>query len=248
MSNAATVIAVVGASGGLGASTLSLAVGRRLAATGSRSVVVDLALGAGGLDVTAGIEHLTGRRWADLAGVRGRVPPGPLLEALPAEGGCRVLSAGGPGPVMVSPGAVRDVLETLTTAGVPVALDVPAHSPLRADAVARATTVVVLTGLTTRALADVDALVEALVETVDDLPHAPDLRVVTRGAPPSAAVLDDIEAHLGVGHLAHLADDPGVCRDAERGLWPATSRDAVRRCADLVVAAARAPAAVGRAS
>ncbi|PKW26515.1 hypothetical protein [Phycicoccus duodecadis] len=248
MSNAATVIAVVGASGGLGASTLSLAVGRRLAVTGPPSVVVDLALGGGGLDVTAGIEHVAGRRWADLAGVRGAVPAGPLLEVLPGDGGCRVLSAGGPGPAVVPPGAVRDVLDTVGTAGVPVVLDVPAHSPHRANAVTRATTVVVLTGLTTRALADVDAAVEALVGLVEELPQAPDLRIVTRGPAPSAAVLDDIEAHLGVGHLAHLGDDPGVPRDAERGLWPATSRDTVRRCADLVVAAARVPGAVGRAS
>ena len=46
------VIAVVGASGGLGASTLTLAIARRLAATGPDAVVVDLDLTRGGLEVT----------------------------------------------------------------------------------------------------------------------------------------------------------------------------------------------------
>ena len=82
------VTAVVGASGGLGASTLALAVGRRLAATGPPSVVVDLDLLRGGLEVTAGIEHLPGRRWDDLRHVRGRVPPArPCCRCCPPRRG-----------------------------------------------------------------------------------------------------------------------------------------------------------------
>src|SRR6478736_5169155 len=100
------VTAVVGASGGLGASTLALAVGRRLAATGPPSVVVDLDLLRGGLEVTAGVEHLPGRRWDDLRHALGRVPPEALLPLLPAEEGCAVLSArGGPRPAPGQPGA-----------------------------------------------------------------------------------------------------------------------------------------------
>lgn len=235
MSTPRTVIAVLGSSGGLGSSTLALAVGRRLAGGAGRSVVVDLALGGGGLDVTAGIEHLPGLRWDDLRGVRGAMPPGPLLEGLPGESGCRVLSAGGPGRGGVPDTAVQDVIATLVGAGQPLVLDLPAHCPHRAALVRSATTVIVLAGLSTRALADVDACVDGLVDLLEDAPAAPDLRVVTRGAKPAASVLDDIEAHLGLGHLAHLADDDGVRRDAERGLWPGTSRDAVRRCAELVV-------------
>ena len=107
------VTAVIGASGGLGASTLALAVGRRLAATGPPAVVVDLDLLRGGLEVTAGIEHLPGRRWDDLRHVRGRVPPEALLPVLPGEEGCAVLSARGGAPPGVPEVAARDVVAAL---------------------------------------------------------------------------------------------------------------------------------------
>ncbi len=60
---------------------------------------------------------------------------------------------------------------------------------------------------------------------------------MTRGGRAGAEVLDDVAVHLGLRHLHHLRDDDGVARDAERGLFPGVARDAVRRCADDVVAA-----------
>lgn len=240
------IVAVVGASGGLGASTLALAVGRRLATTGSAATVVDLDLTRGGLDVTAGVEHLTGRRWRSLAEVRGPVPPPLLLPALPAEDGCRLLSAGSP-QAEVPTGAVADVLDSLLEAGDPVVLDLPGPSALLPGVLAHAPLVVVLTGLRTRALADCDALVDRL--TADEQAAAPpDLRLVTRGPRPSAGLLDDVVAHLGVTHLHHLPDDPHVARQAERGVWPGSGSDAVRRCADRVVEVALAGAARAQAS
>ena len=65
----------------------------------------------------------------------------------------------------------------------------------------------------------------------------PDLRLVTRGGRARAEVLDDVVAHLGLAHLHHLLDDVRVPRDAERGVFPGVARDAVRRCADVVVGA-----------
>ncbi|MGJ6979745.1 hypothetical protein ACSDQ9_04320 [Aestuariimicrobium soli] len=224
-----------------------VAVARRWAATGSASVVVDLDLGSGGLDVTAGVEHLVGRRWSDLAELRGAVPVGTLTGSLPHEHGCHVLSAGGPGPPDVPAAAVQDGRAALTGSVHPVVLDVPRSSPYLATALTSATTVVVLAGLTTRALADADALVERLVDAVESVEHPVDLRLVTRGPRPGAAVLDDVEAHLGVAHLHHLLDDPAVGRTAERCLWPGSGRDAVRRCADVVLEAMLARS-VGRAS
>ncbi|HSO66113.1 MAG TPA: pilus assembly protein FlpE, partial [Ornithinibacter sp.] len=147
-------LAVVGASGGLGASTLALAVGRRLAATGPPAVVVDLDLARGGLEVTAGVEHLPGRRWDDLRGVRGRVPPDALLSSLPGEAGCAVLSARGGSALEVPERAVLDVLESLAAAPVRVVLDVPATSPALAPALTGPSLVLVVLGLRARALAD----------------------------------------------------------------------------------------------
>ncbi|WP_240917769.1 hypothetical protein [Phycicoccus sp. HDW14] len=235
MSTTSCVLAVVGASGGLGASTLALAVGRRLAVDGPPATVVDLDLTGGGLDVTAGVEHLAGRRWAALASVRGAVPPDLVLGSLPTEAGCRLLSAGGSPPTDVPDAAVADVLDSLVGAGGPVVLDVPAASTLLPLVLRHAPLVVLVTGLRTRALADADALVDRLTSRAEGGPAPPDLRLVTRGPRPTAGVLDDVVAHLGVAHLHHVPDDPRVPRDAERGAWPGSADDAVRRCADRVV-------------
>lgn len=231
------VTAVVGASGGLGASTLALAVGRRLAATGPASVVVDLDLLGGGLEVTAGTEHLPGRRWDDLRHVRGRVPVEALLPVLPAEEGCAVLSARGGAPPGVPEVAARDVVAALAGGRSRVVLDLPIGSPVLPDVLAAGALVVVLVGLRTRALADADAAVSHLLDGPRAPAVPPDLRLVTRGGRAGDDIVDEVVAHLGVGHLHHLPDDPRVPRDAERGLFPGTGRDAVRRCADAVVAA-----------
>lgn len=239
-------VAVVGASGGLGASTLALAVGRRLAATGPPAAVVDLDLTRGGLEVTAGVEHLPGRRWDDLRGVRGRVPPDLLIPSLPVEAGCCVLSARGGRAAGVPDRAVLDVLDSLADASVRVVLDVPATSPLLLEVLRREPLVVVVLGLRARALADADACVERLLDLTGERGgergadgagggRGPDLFLVTRGGRARAEVLDDVVGHLGVTHLHHLLDDSQVPRDAERGVFPGVSRDAVRRCADVVV-------------
>lgn len=237
MSPAAAIVAVVGASGGLGASTLALAVGRRLAATGPASVVVDLDLLRGGLEVTAGVEHLPGRRWDDLRHVRGRVAPEGLLPVLPHEDGCHVLSARGGAPPDLPGAAVRDVLTSLAGGPARLVLDLPASSPALEHVLALDPLVVLVTALRTRALADADAAVSRFLGSGPAPSGGPDVRVVTRGRRPPEEVVDDVVAHLGVGHLHHLADDARVPRDAERGLFPGVARDAVRRCADVVVGA-----------
>ena len=285
------LVAVVGASGGLGASTLALAVGRRLAATGPPAVVVDLDLDRGGLEVSAGIEHLPGRRWDDLRAVRGRVPPDLLGPSFPGEGGCQVLSARGGASPEVPERAVLDVLDALAQGPARVVLDLPATSPLLGRVLRPGALVLVVLGLRARALADADALVDRLtdgsswpgvgasgssaasvrsgtsagsgasavssasaasagldtaaasagfdtsVASGTSVADSADLRLVTRGARPGPDVLDDVVAHLGVAHLHHLLDDVRVPRAAERGVFPGVIRDAVRRCADVVVEA-----------
>ena len=237
MSSSPFLTAVVGASGGLGASTLALAVGRRLAATGPPAVVVDLDLLRGGLEVTAGVEHLPGRRWDDLRHVRGRVPPEALVSVLPGDEGCAVLSARGGAPPGVPDTAARDVVASLAEGSARVVLDLPLSSPLLAEVLTPGALVLLVVGLRTRALADADATVSRLLDAPGAPDAALDLRIVTRGGRAGSDVVDEVVAHLGVAHLHHLPDDPHVPRDAERGLFPGTGRDAVRRCADAVVAA-----------
>ena len=122
----------------------------------------------------------------------------------------------------------------------------PVSSALLPVLLVRGPLVVVLVSLTTRGLADADAVVQRLHDAPDDpgvdrdpdvaYPRRPDLRLVTRGGRGGAAVVDDVVAHLGVPHVAHLRHDAAVARDVERGLFPGTNRNAVRRCADAVAA------------
>jgi hypothetical protein len=233
--SSAFVIVVAGASGGLGTSTLALAVARRLAAAGPSTLVVDLDVGGGGLDVTAGIEHLPGRRWPALADVRGPVDPSELVASLPHEDGCRVLSAGGPSRRRVPQRAVHDVIGSLVEVPGTIVVDAGRRTPPRPVLATTQLLVLLVVALHTRGLADADARLEGLLEATDAAGATPELRLVTRGAQPGNEVLDDVVAHLGITPLGHVADDPRVPRDAERGLWPGGGRDAVRRAADTVV-------------
>jgi hypothetical protein len=232
-----STVLVAAASGGLGASTLALAVGRRLAATGPPAVVVDLDLERGGLEVTAGVEHLPGRRWDELHDVRGRVPPDLLLASLPVDEGCHVLSMRGGASSRPPNGAVLDVLGALRVSGARVVLDVPVASPAMPTLLSAATLLVVLVSLSTRGLADADAAVHRLIDASDARRPDLDVRLVTRGKRAGSEVVDDVVAHLGVPHLHHLPDERAVARDAERGVFPGTRRDVLRRCADVVAAA-----------
>ena len=91
------VVGVLGASGGLGASTLAVALAVRAGGRYGVAVAVDGDPARGGLDVTACLEHEAGLRWADLDRPRGRggrsgpaaQPAGRAQRPLPRGGGRR---------------------------------------------------------------------------------------------------------------------------------------------------------------
>lgn len=217
------LVIVLGASGGLGASTWSAALARRLSLHLGTCLLVDGDLRGGGLDVTCGIEHVPGLRWPDLARLRGRTPCERLLAALP-HGEVPVLSAGGDGS-SVAPAVVADVLASVR-GSVPVVLDLPARSPMEADLLAEAAAVHVMTGMSARQLADAAVTLSALGSSHPGL--------VTRSDGAVPPDLDEVLGELGVVHLAHVRTDPRVRRDGERGEWPGgrgSLRDTVDRVA-----------------
>jgi MinD-like ATPase involved in chromosome partitioning or flagellar assembly len=89
-----TLLVVVGASGGVGASVLATAVAVRAARAGVDVVLVDGCPLSGGLDVVLGAEQESGIRWADLRGLVGSADARALLARLPSVDGVRVLSFG----------------------------------------------------------------------------------------------------------------------------------------------------------
>lgn len=123
----ARVVAVVGARGGVGTSTLAALVARRLAADGRRVVLADLDAAGGGVEVLLGTEAVGGLRWADVAAARDPLGPGDLRGLLPTWHGVHVL---GPDrrPVTVPPGgggAVGLVWPALRAGWDVVVADVP---------------------------------------------------------------------------------------------------------------------------
>ena len=88
----ARVVALVGGSGGAGASVLATA----LAVTARRrsldTLLIDGDPLGGGVDLALGWERMQGLRWPELLDASGRVNPPALVDALPGEGSLAVLS------------------------------------------------------------------------------------------------------------------------------------------------------------
>lgn len=86
------IVAVLGGSGGVGTSTLTVNLAVCSAQRGCRSLVVDADPWGGGLDLLVGAEDITGARWSDLHQVSGHLPAGHLEAALPRVADVSVLS------------------------------------------------------------------------------------------------------------------------------------------------------------
>jgi hypothetical protein len=114
------MVSVVGATGGVGATTFAALLARDRTRAG-QVTLVDLGGGAG-VDVLLGIERAPGARWSALAGLRGTLEPDALDGLLPRWGRVEVLSADRCGP---DPGAqaVRAVLDALRAQGRAVVVD-----------------------------------------------------------------------------------------------------------------------------
>ncbi|WP_249670599.1 pilus assembly protein FlpE [Cellulomonas wangleii] len=108
----ATVVGVVGAAGGVGASTHAALLARRLSRSTS-TVLVDLDRGGGGLDVVVGVEDVDGARWPDLRGAGGDVRGADVVALLPRWGACAVLSGDRTRSAPVDAGVRLDVLHAL---------------------------------------------------------------------------------------------------------------------------------------
>lgn len=158
---------MVGGSGGVGASTFAAV----LALVAAPSVLIDLDVAGGGIDVVLGIEQAPGARWSGLRLAGGRLDPALLADGLPRAGPVAVLAAD---TVAVDSAAVLQVLDAAGELGC-VVLDLPrASCAARAAGLLRCDLVVVV------ARADVAGLVAAHA-TVSALPDRPIGLVVRRG-------------------------------------------------------------------
>lgn len=240
------MVAVVGASGGCGASTLTAAVCRAASSSGWSVVAVDAQPGAAGLDVVLSLDHVPGVRWPDLARLRGAVDGPDLIARLPGGDGVAVLSHGRDGQPPPGPEALAAVLAGLVTGAAPgVGLgDALSHPDLVVVDASRESTVgaardwwgcvdlaVVVAGTGLVELAALSAVAAAL-----DLMGVP-VVLVLRGDRVPARLCDDVEDSLGVPVLVTVGSDPSVARDLVRGRAPGGGSGAVARAAGAILAA-----------
>ncbi|GGC04332.1 pilus assembly protein FlpE [Cellulomonas carbonis] len=215
----AHVIAVVGAAGGVGTSTVAALVARRRARTdGAPCVLVDLASAGGTLDVLLGVEEVPGARWSHLHRARGSVAPDDLDDRLVGWEGVEVLSADRAEAGRPAPDVVGSVVAALVRRGGTVVLDVPSAvvGTDRWDAVVGAVGCVLLsTGQ--------DVLGVAAAADVRPRLGGADVRLLLRGRR-GAQVAPAEAAHvLGAPLVAVVPTDRSLPQAVDRGLGPRTS-------------------------
>ncbi|WP_406829402.1 hypothetical protein ABEG17_10380 [Pedococcus sp. KACC 23699] len=201
------VLGVVGASGGLGASTLAVALAVRAAASVGATVCVDGAFERGGLDVTACLEHVAGLRWSDLVDLRGEADGADLLRSLPSAGGLRVLAARG---LLPPDEVVESCLRALSSiCGLTV---VDLGGSLRW--VGHCSDVLLVSGVSARHLADASALAVGLSR------HRASARLVLRAGRRESVTAEEVAVHLDLPLAATVRDDVQAVTDADRARVP----------------------------
>jgi len=219
-SAAGAVLAVVGASGGVGASALAAAVAVRARRAGVDVVLVDADPLGGGLDVTLGAEQHAGIRWPDLGGLVGAADGRALLARLPAAADVPVLSFDR--VEAHPPHEVADaVLTALAVECELLVVDVGlGQGPVTEAALDAATQVVVVAAHGFSQLAAL-SVATAHVRGRDATRVVPETAVCLRGRRPSlVSVSSLVEAEMGVPVAFTLDDDSGVRADLVHGIAP----------------------------
>lgn len=113
-----TVVGVLGAAGGVGASTTSAWLAACAGTRNLRTLLVDGDPFGGGLELALGTEEMPGVRWPDLGEVRGTLNPDQLVHALPSVDGFSLLSMGTepPAPGVLASAAVPPIMEAARSA------------------------------------------------------------------------------------------------------------------------------------
>lgn len=233
----ARVIAVVGASGGVGTSTLTAGVAVRAAAARQPVVAVDVDPLGGGLDVVFGLECAPGLRWPDLHTVRGRVDAEDLVARLPEAAGVPVLSFNRLTTPSPTPSVIEAVLTALASGERLVVVDAGRGSGAFAEQVlSAAQTVVLLVGNGVHDLAAAQVAADRLTHGEQDTWLV--VRCARRtGGWDSDDGLATVAEALGLPLLASFGDEAAVEADLLHGIPPGERpRSGLGRAADQVLA------------
>ncbi|MEP6462917.1 MAG: septum site-determining protein Ssd [Frankiaceae bacterium] len=212
----APLIGVVGGRGGAGATTLAVGLAITASRLGRRVVLVDADPLGGGIDLVVGGEGVSGLRWPDLAGTRGRVSSRALLEALPTTGNLTVLSWDRGGAPVLPAAAMEALLPAAQRGSDLVVADLPRRlDDAAASAVSRAATVLLVVPAEVRAA----AAAVRVAATVSS--YCEDVQVVVRGPAPGRLDAAVIAESVALPLAGFLRPEPGLAAALERGDAPA---------------------------
>ena len=119
------IIAVMGACGGAGVSTLACGLARAAQADGHDVLLIDADPFSAGIDLILGADQARGSRWGDVVTMKGRMHPQSLRDALPAVQGITVLAPDRERAVPLTAEAMTHVLDASVTAFDRVIIDLP---------------------------------------------------------------------------------------------------------------------------
>lgn len=217
----AKMVALVGASGGLGTSTVAAALAMTAAEQGLRVALVELDPCGGGLDLLLGAETRPGFRWPDLQRAVGELED--LRDSLPGVDGVTVVSARRSTHVTTSHASVSAVLGSLRRTNDYVFLDCGREAR---DHGAEADEVILLVAADVRGVSAARMRLAAGVAPTVVMARSGVGRRVPAGAVAEA---------IGLPLLGEVRHDSAVPKLAELGL-PPRNRRARRLWRDVAVA------------
>jgi MinD-like ATPase involved in chromosome partitioning or flagellar assembly len=233
--SAHTLLVVVGASGGVGASVLATAVAVRAARAAVEVALVDGCPLGGGLDVVLGAEQEPGLRWADLRRLVGAADGAALLARLPSSDGVRVLSFGRDGAEPAVDVATAVVSALVGECELVVVDASSAGGSVASAALTEADRILLVTGDGMRQLSALSVVSELIASGSGRAGVA--MAVCLRGRPSNAGpVARVVESELRWPVLCGLAPDRGLAADLVHGLAPGSrANGALVRAADEVL-------------
>lgn len=207
-------LAVIGGSGGAGASTFACALGQVGARAGSAMVIDADPLGPG-LDRVLGLELHDGVRWDALQQTTGRLSARSLHDAVPHRGSLGVLTWQSGTQASLQAFAVREAMSAARRGHDLVVVDLPrSHDPLIEELAARCDALLVLTVPTVTGVAAAARVCARLRLTTPT-------KLVIRGA---GVPLREVEQVTGLGGAVAMPDQRGLAESIDLGLGPVRSR------------------------
>jgi secretion/DNA translocation related CpaE-like protein len=212
------VVAVLGGSGGVGATTFAAALASVSAAAGHTVTLVDADPLGAGVERVVGFDEVPGVGWESLVESAGRFGSRSLRGALPQRDTLAVLGWGSGARLGPDPEPAREAISAARRGSGLVVVDVPRHlTAVATEILVRCDDAVVVTGLSTTAVSATARVVPAVRPLVSRV------HLVSRG-PATALDPVDVARALELPLAAAMRDQRRVDEAVELGLGPVRAR------------------------